>query len=738
MRWIGTVALAVLALAATPPREARGQANQGYYVTIAARGCDAYTDIFANKQRNNIMESLRNLGPDTPYTGANAGADVQPSIEDLSPQSKCRPLVGWKFRLGTGIAPNKVTGPWGALSVVSTPYTSVDITTQAEINERNDNGNQIGQKIQGATEVQLTNDQVLKASQGNLWIQGGLEADPVLNQLFPSQYAFGALRCATDNVNGDNVEYIKLPTRRVYCYAYYVQPPPTSGTIVIRKRVANPPNADRTFTFDGNVSFEANHQFTLTVTNGSQPSITFYRAAGTTWTAGEIVPTGWRLNAIDCATGAQASPVTKSATGVAIDLRAGDTVTCTFVDELVPTPGRLSLEKVTSGGVGTFPFAVRDVAGGELITTTATTKTRDAAAPAKDSPFTLDPGTYLVSEKLPSALDGVWRQVGVNCNAQLARPRRGRRTLVEQVQISSGKGAVCVFANQFIPSGSIAITKRTDGGVGTTGFVITALDDPGRQYVESAETTDEDVPVLARGDSTLRLPLGRYEIQETRTVSDDPRQLWELASVSCGRQLHAFAQGAVEIALTVDNPHQTCRFVNRGTIPQPAPPPTPTPTPTPAPPPTPPMPEPIPTPEPQPDLVVTKRALQPMVAVGGLATYEIVVSNRGKAPADEVFIADAPRSGGQVVSARASRGTCADTTPIACRVGTIEPGRQVTLRVRMRATAASEIVNFAVAGSASKESTLRNNIARATTRVRSDGGVLGVCSRAGPTAYASC
>ena len=74
---------------------------------------------------------------------------------------------------------------------------------------------------------------------------------------FADEYGFGALRCATDNVNGDNVEYIAFPTgsRHVFCFAYYVTPPPTSGTIVVRKEVSSPAGADQTFTFEGNVSY---------------------------------------------------------------------------------------------------------------------------------------------------------------------------------------------------------------------------------------------------------------------------------------------------------------------------------------------------------------------------------------------------------------------------------------------------------------------------------------------------
>jgi hypothetical protein len=46
----------------TFPAAAHAQGT-GYFVTIAARTRSAYTDITANKLRNNIQESLRDPGP---------------------------------------------------------------------------------------------------------------------------------------------------------------------------------------------------------------------------------------------------------------------------------------------------------------------------------------------------------------------------------------------------------------------------------------------------------------------------------------------------------------------------------------------------------------------------------------------------------------------------------------------------------------------------------------------------
>ena len=85
---------------------------------------------------------------------------------------------------------------------------------------------------------------------------GGTPTDPVAT---PANFAFGALRCGVDNLNGDNVEWVTFPTTiriHVFCFAYYVTPPPPAGTIIVRKRLSVPPGGPdvppQTFRFTGN------------------------------------------------------------------------------------------------------------------------------------------------------------------------------------------------------------------------------------------------------------------------------------------------------------------------------------------------------------------------------------------------------------------------------------------------------------------------------------------------------
>ncbi len=284
-----------------PAAEAQGPDGSGtdLFVTLAARYCPTYTDITANRARNDIQESLKDLGADSVYK---AGDEIDPGIEAKN-QPACAPLPGWRFTLGKGYRSRAVTGPWGALSVVTDPYAGSPVT-QAQTPLLDYDGLPTGESLEGAVTIELTPEQAARAAKRNtLWIQGGTVADPILDQEFPGVYGFGALRCAIDDLNGDNVEWISFPsgTDHVFCYAYYVRPPPTSGTIVIRKEVDSPPGANETFAFDGNLSFNASGVFDLVVKDGKPASQTFFRAAGQDWTVREQVPAGWDLTSLVCA-----------------------------------------------------------------------------------------------------------------------------------------------------------------------------------------------------------------------------------------------------------------------------------------------------------------------------------------------------------------------------------------------------------------------------------------------------
>jgi choice-of-anchor A domain-containing protein/uncharacterized repeat protein (TIGR01451 family) len=658
-------------------------------LTVVARTCPTYKDVTANLARNNIQESLKDLGADTAYQ---SGQPINPDIEKTN-QPNCTPIVGWQFTLGTGYLSRAVSGPWGSLSIVTDPY-STSLVTQESVPLLNDQGVPTGRDLSGAVTVALTDDQAAQAANpSSLWIQGGTPEDPILNALHPGEYGFAALRCAVDNLNGDNVEWIGYPAgaTHMFCYAYYVKPPPTSGTIVVRKVVSDPAGATQSFPFTGNISFNPDNSFSLDVSKGQPASITFYRAetqGDLPWTFAENVPPRWHLTSIHCDSKAGTSKTTTDldSAKTTVRLAAGDTVTCTYTDSQTPPKGGLRLSKTTIGGIGTFTYSVTHESA---VVATATVTTTDPGTEVVATPATisLDPGTYQVAESLPTTNAGTWTLTGVSCNGI----SKSARSPVS-VTISSGSGVACSFENTFVPVGSITIHKVAYGNTGTAGFTISPVGPtaPPASYTKKAKVTQPGVPVLATGDETDALPLGQYKIQEFAPEGTDPSG-WALTSVVCGGQAGAASQGAVVVTLTSSNPSLDCVFTNTWTASPSPPEPTR---------PAPPSPDPIPVAE----IHVTKTADRSTVEVGDTVTYTIKVSNTGGAEATGVTVAEqTPIANVKILSVTPSQGTCQFAhAPASCSLGTIQPGKTVTIIGKLQPTKEGSLPNRVAVSSATQ------------------------------------
>jgi hypothetical protein len=684
-------------------------------VTFAARWCESYTDISANRARNDIQESLRDLGRDTSYAGGEA---IQPAKE-LGDQPACQPLPDWRFTLGTAYATRGSVGPWGALTVLTRTF-DTSIVTQASTPLLDVDGRETGSTLAGAVTVRLTDAQAaLAATSSALWVQGGTPEDPVLDQLFPSQYGFGALRCGIDNLNGDNVEWIAYPSgaRHVFCYAYYVRPPPTSGTIIVRKVVDDEDaTAPNDFRFEGNISYTPDQTFTLRAAAGNPDSATFYRAAtgadDAPWTVREVPQDGWQLASLSCTSSSGASVVgTDPAAGSAnVRLAAGDTVTCTYVDRPAPPASGLELAKTTLGAIGSFRFLVE----GDGVERRTDLRTTAEGVPVASGRLDLPAGRYTVDEQAPAPTRrGRWRLVSVVCDG-----RSRDLSLPLPIQLSDAEGHFCEFTNRFDPAGSIVIRKRTFGGTGTAGFVVFKDGEAPFTRELSAPTRAVGVAVRATGDDTSDLPLGRYTIVETGP-DPDPDGEWSVDTVVCNGIPVPSAQGRIEVELTASEPVLDCTYTNRfrpGAEPPVDVPEGPSDTP--------------PGPSggvlglaranrPRADLQVTKRVSTVATTVGRLVRYTIVVTNRGPHTARNVSGVEFGPRAQDVVSLRASRGRCdLSRRPIVCRVGALRPGRRVVVHVVIRARRARRLVNRVAVSTSTADPNLRNNRARATLIVR--------------------
>lgn len=564
-------------------------ATPTYRVTMVARWCNSYTDIFGNRARNDIMESLRDLGPNTPY---NPFVSVEPGVEDgRSPQSTCTPLPNWTFSFGTGIgrpAPNS------NLSYVTNTaqVNNRRITTSASTPLLDAQGNATGDDIAGAVTFSLTSTEANLASQGNrFWTMGGTPTEPLNAQ--GSTYGFGALRCAKDNLNGDNVEWIGYPsgTTHVFCYAFYVKPPPEAGIINIVKQYANGRTlpVNQTFPFDGNLSFNPGGDFTVDVPANANSSTAheFVRGAGgTPWVANEVVPDGFVFVSVSCVSADNTSQWTATGTSVSIELGAGDTITCTFVNDLAPPPvGAGLLLKQTFGDPYGVPVEALpttwsfDVTDPTNSTSTVSFPVDPADGIASSGPIAdLSAGTWTVTENIPADTAAVhWRFVAAFCVAIDTVPS----VTVTSVQapaapsitvtVPAGGRAACSFINEMVPVSKLTIRLTTLGGTGTFGFQVQGGGDQniggsndGVLLTQAATTTSAGTRVTATGDPTDPL-YGSWFITPVIPKATAAGR-WQIAATpTCNVPAATTNVGAevLDVRVGADAPDLVCDYVYR-------------------------------------------------------------------------------------------------------------------------------------------------------------------------------
>ena len=161
--------------------------------------------------------------------------------------------------------------------------------------------------IRGAVTVPLTDEQADRAATpDSLWIQGGTPEDPALFGPYPGEYGFAALRCAVDNLNGDNVEWIGYPAG-----ASHSSVTPTTSSR--HPRAARSSFARRSPIRRTQARASRSRGTSRSTPTGDSRSTsrtaplqktTFDRAAtgpdDSPWTFAEDVPQGWHLTGIKC------------------------------------------------------------------------------------------------------------------------------------------------------------------------------------------------------------------------------------------------------------------------------------------------------------------------------------------------------------------------------------------------------------------------------------------------------
>ncbi len=277
----------------------------------------------------------------------------------------------------------------------------------------------------------------------------------------------GDLGTATANINVDLAETVTCTFENT-----------ADASLIIRKQ-AIPELFDPEFTFTGHPDLTgtlkdydiANAELVYT----GQP----IASIGTT----ETVLPGWVLTDISC-TGAVNSIVTEGADNVDVDLRAGETVICTFTNT---KQGSLTIVKETVDGDGSFSFNTNVPADGTTFVIDTTVNDTNILS------TTLLPGSYRVSETVPTG----WNLSLIACtgdnDSTITIGGSGGFDPGDNgvtVDLLSGEDIVCTFTNTRTRA-DITLRKEWVGGVAADSALL---------QISASSGNNTDISVANGGD----------------------------------------------------------------------------------------------------------------------------------------------------------------------------------------------------------------------------------------------
>jgi hypothetical protein len=362
------------------------------------------------------------------------------------------------------------------------------------------------------TEFEFFGEDFFTLTDGQSKTFTGLAPDAYSVSEFPSDpWAVQSVSCDDDDSSVVDPEFspgeltVNLAAGETVICTFTNQRQPT-GTIVIRKET-DPTGTPGSFTFVGpeDDPFDLGH--------GEDHTITDLRVGE--YNISESVPDGWEVARVTCDDD-DSVPDEFDLSSLTVNLAANETVTCTFVNRLIPTEtGTIVVAKTTdpAGDPTSFDFDGGD-AMGEFSLADGGSRTFDS----------LPPGTYAVGE---DSLAG-WVLESATCDDG---------SEVDAIDLEVGDVVTCTFHNvRTASSGSIVIRKTTRPAGDTTEFSFTG---------------DLDAFKLADGGSKRfdGLALGTYAVAETAIDGWDTT-----ASCDDGSPVTAIDVSADEVV--------TCTFVN--------------------------------------------------------------------------------------------------------------------------------------------------------------------------------
>ncbi len=283
------------------------------------------------------------------------------------------------------------------------------------------------------------------------------------------------------------------------------------GTIIIEKKLTIDGQPSTAFDFSEDSGLLS--PFMLTVTGTTADTKTFSNIAVGTYEITEAAETGFQLTDISCSGGSSTSTAGSTAT---INLKAGETVTCTFTNE--PIADLKIVKEISGSGYSNvvFPFAVD--AFPDNPAEPGFNLTASSGSPDDKAWTDILVGDYGFTESAPSG----WRVKSISCTGNNTAETVNTATGELDVTIAPGESVVCTYINE--PIGQLEIIKQIDG----TGY------------------TNVEFPYSASGPSIVTSPFslfpssGSPDNNDYGTVlagnydfDEDVPSGWRVKSISC-------------------------------------------------------------------------------------------------------------------------------------------------------------------------------------------------------------
>jgi len=277
----------------------------------------------------------------------------------------------------------------------------------------------------------------------------------------------------------------------------------------------------------------------------------------------EEIPEGWQFDSVSCD-----GSYTYGQNG-AMDVRVtnGKTTTCTFKNTK-KGKANLKIVKETSGGNGTFNYAIDFVSPGSgtaPLIATATVKTTDGSGDSGILAENQD--TYNITETVPTG----WKLSSVSCvkeDGSSVGTASLTTNSIRSVSLVDNTTVTCTFKNAKDKlKGNLKIIKETDGQKNASEDFYFNID-----LTSVGETTDSALTktasvtaskigakTIGRGESALL-----EEIQGTYSIAENPDRMpegWSFKGANCDHAFITALNGVVNVAV-VAGETTTCTFRN--------------------------------------------------------------------------------------------------------------------------------------------------------------------------------